>query len=584
MSIQDNNFSTRCVHQGEKTHTIISWNGSFDPDELDKTRVNCLIVAIDVSSSMNSFLGLQGAHPGNPMESRPAGSLKRIEVVQEALQESLDLIRKLIEDGVQIAFSLLVFNARTTKVYPENPNIPFKRLELSDIASIREMIAKIVAGGSTSISTAITTINELVAAQEALYTQMPNPPRHTYFRVMCSDGDDTCSYRQKGADLVVDHGRSVDITIGVGSACDYSQDVLVGLTKSGDFISAPNKDFFVESFVSRIFAATTFVASDVKLELNPLAEISTTLEQDGTHVLMGDFQSYRQVMFSFTSKQPSTDMTLQFTLTYYHEKTHRNMREHFEVTFRDGEDTPLGNLFGIYAECGQELKNIAEETFDHPEYTTLLEADRLVWLQKYLQTKIKTLESAIEAVRDDPLAKEIRTMAQNTVMELKKVQNAKRSREYMADLYTSSRMVSTGLNTASYSIARTYSSQPTTEPDLICAVCLTEQRQVVAKPCHHFCCCIGCMSRIRKEGMNCPVCRGIITKLYEVMCPTLKDDPLMICKNCHASRIQTFNIPCQHAAFCDKCRREMVKSGLPITCPVEKCGKLVTKTHLFLRV
>lgn len=585
MPLNENDmFVVEQFHQGNKTHLIISWDNSsdFNPDQLNKDRINLISLLVDISSSMNYVLGATSY--GYQDFSRLESQNTRINIVKRALGESLEVLERLILDGVPIALNIITFCSEAKKVYPTGPGEYFKTLIPEDFEPLRETISSLRPRGGTSISRAISLAESLVVKQNLIYDAMDTPPERRYLKIMCSDGEDTCSYRHRNEQLGRDFENGVDVAIGVGSACDYKQDVLVALATGGDFISAPDEKTFVENFVSRIFFATTLTASQVQLELDPNVKVDSGLPLEDGCLQIGDFQSYRHLMITVEKKEEHPCGHLK--LHYHLEKANLDASREIEVIFRETEKTPIGKLLNVYSNCTQELSEIADKTFQHPEYVGLSEGDQMVWLRKYLSKKIIELKEAIQFAREHKCSIQIISMTEGTLKELEKVQKAQRSSEYMADLYTSSRVASTGLcSTSSYMISRVYSArEPENDPpNLDCLICMTASRQVVAGPCRHLVSCIPCMSTMKSQGMGCPVCKQRIEVLYEVMTPTLKDDPHFLCQICKNVRIQTFNSPCQHATFCDGCRTKARREDQTLICPAEGCGVKVTKTRMFYR-
>jgi uncharacterized protein YegL len=555
-------FAIRFInHDSKKTHAIISWNGSdtFDVNQLNKNSINCLTIMIDVSSSMK-----------NPLEDDKQKS--RISVVKEALLESFEVLQKLVSDGIKIALNIITFCEYATKMYPPDPNTYFKILDHADFSFLRDLVQNLYACGGTSISSAINMANLLIKHQEQFFNKNGNPSRR-YTKIMCSDGDDTVFYAKSNTRLVKDFGQQVDVTIGVGSACDYCHDVLVGLSKGGDFLSAPDKKTFVEGFVSKIFSATTLVATNVNLCISPDLVVETTISVDQDVVKIGDWQSYRSIILTFVKKELAH---VPLKLTFHLEKHNINFSEIIMVEFKESVETPLSRLLNIYQNCTSEMKAISENTFKNSEYISQSEDDQVVWLRTHLELQKKKLEEALKEIGDDQDARSIIETVQRTIDELNKLKKAQRSAEYMADLHSTIRTTSTGVNTnLRYTVSRNYTNV-SAEPDMTCLICKNNRRQVVAYPCGHLTSCVGCMSIMRQLHMDCPVCRTKIEQLCEVMFPSLKDDPMMRCQKCKKNRIQTFNRPCNHATYCTECSK--LKD---LVCPI--CDKTVTKTCVFHR-
>jgi hypothetical protein len=118
----------------------------------------------------------------------------------------------------------------------------------------------------------------------------------------------------------------------------------VGLSKGGDFLSAPDKKTFVEGFVSKIFSATTLVATNVNLCISPDLVVETTISVDQDVVKIGDWQSYRSIILTFVKKELAH---VPLKLTFHLEKHNINFSEIIMVEFKESVETPLSRLLNI---------------------------------------------------------------------------------------------------------------------------------------------------------------------------------------------------------------------------------------------
>ena len=57
--------------------------------------------------------------------------------------------------------------------------------------------------------------------------------------------------------------------------------------------------------------------------------------------------------------------------------------------------------------------------------------------------------------------------------------------------------------------------QEETEPN--CCVCMVNIANAIAIPCGHLCCCLGCFNEVSKRGHKCPICRGTIDSIQQVI-------------------------------------------------------------------
>ena len=50
-----------------------------------------------------------------------------------------------------------------------------------------------------------------------------------------------------------------------------------------------------------------------------------------------------------------------------------------------------------------------------------------------------------------------------------------------------------------------------------CCVCMVNIANAIAIPCGHLCCCLGCFKEVSKRSHECPICRGTIDSIQQVI-------------------------------------------------------------------
>ena len=55
------------------------------------------------------------------------------------------------------------------------------------------------------------------------------------------------------------------------------------------------------------------------------------------------------------------------------------------------------------------------------------------------------------------------------------------------------------------------------ETEFNCCVCMVNIANAIAIPCGHLCCCLGCFNEVSNSSHKCPICRGTIESIQQVI-------------------------------------------------------------------
>lgn len=566
-----------------ENNLVLSWDdflatNQISTQDADLTSEYHLLILIDSSGSMNMVIDLEGHR-------------SRLTVVKDTISQVLDLLSIMIQQGYKIHLIIKTFNTIVETVYQEN-----HALKQSEIKTIKERVRMIYPGSSTVMLPAIKEIQEQTKKIQQKAIENNKPIK--IFRIILSDGYDTSGINR--LELLSQINGCFECCMGIGNHNGYDNEFLTKLSRNQNVYGSPSAKILTDNLVAHIFQSTTICAENVMMESN-LKLVSTlpsiTNSSDNRYLYqyqLDDFQFFR--LFNF--QLDNSEFGEEFRIKWINPKTKEEELQ--IITSNDivfSSSSILTKVLNLQFEIQMNIKALEENDFLNPEYLATPEGNRGAWLRKYFKTYLDQIKLLVEEANSQNIPSEhpLIINLQGYEEEVRKLDKYQESDEYLHLLRTASQTAT--YMTPSYStryseIYTTIDPSPThQEVDLTCFICGSGSRQVVPKynvpnqegkvsSCSHLLSCPSCFSEvIRTKGKaECPTCRTIVTKCYEIDFPTYDQTKKELkCLDCGHRQINSFNRPCNHAIYCSKCFPKHIGQE----CQAEGCQKTITHMHHF---
>jgi hypothetical protein len=537
-----------------------------------------LLILIDNSYSMKTIID-------------SISNRSRLQVVKDTINQVLDLLSTMINQGYKINLIIKTFNTNLETIFSNNTC-----LNKSDIQIIREKINQIIPDKSTFMLPAIKNIQS--ESIEIINKSILENKSIKLFRIILSDGYDTSGTQRD--DLLNQLDGCFECSLGVGNHNNYDNTLLSKISISQNVFGSPSAKILTDNLIAPIFQSTTICAQNVIISSSiPLItniDVSVDPIENTYQYNLGDFQFYRLYNCQINDEN---DSDIKIIIKWIDPKTKMPYSQDLIISKTSGiqEHSIFEQILNLQSKIQIDIKALEEDDFKNYDYLATNENNRGAWLRNYFTSYLNQIQSTIQyahtqnITNEHPLIISLRSYED----EISKLNKYQESDEYLHLLRTASD--ATTYMTPSYStrlseIYTTIDSVKTKqETDLTCFICGTGRRQVVPKfdniitrvkadNCSHLLSCPTCFSEIIKSKgkAECPICRAIISKCYEIDFPSynpIKKD--LSCIDCGEKQINIFNRPCNHAIYCSKCFNK--HKGLP--CQVNNCQSIITHSHHF---
>jgi len=205
----------------------------------------------------------------------------------KCMEKALTLIKTLSNNGSDITVTIINYSSTAT-VRTENSPVT------EDIMSnIDEWLKPL---GSTNFGDALLKAREVAGKQT----------ERKVSTVLVSDGYNTSGYSDDK--IREEFFNSVDLSIGIGSASDYNEELMVAIGK--EFRGTPDEYIFRDSFASFVFGSTTCVARNIKVAISTPFITPVSGDENGFEV--EDFHSHRHLPFFVKG---DAEVVITYTLT-----------------------------------------------------------------------------------------------------------------------------------------------------------------------------------------------------------------------------------------------------------------------------
>lgn len=268
------------------------WSKPFSTDIIDKSKIYHFVFLCDVSGSM--------------AENLTNTSLSKLEIVKMSLLESLEIFKKLVNDGLKIGISVLSFNSFA--------NVVFSSYEMkeSDFESAKRKINFIYCSGSTNTEKGIDLVK--IESQKIIDFNIRVYGDETKImlnRILLSDG-----YHNGGIpkdELISKNGAYFDRCIGIGSGSEYDAEFLSSLTKEEIVNGANSINQTMEYIVDSLFGPISKVALNIEHSFD--SEFNCNIPIMDGKVKMDELYSYQLVYFTGKTENDFIDYKLKYHRT-----------------------------------------------------------------------------------------------------------------------------------------------------------------------------------------------------------------------------------------------------------------------------
>jgi len=567
-----------------KQNLLFSWSDFLTTNQMTNLDIDLeteyyLLILIDNSYSMRTIID-------------SISNRSRLQVVKDTMNQILDLLLTMINQGYKINLSIKTFNTQPETIF-SNPN----SINKYDIQIIREKINQIVADKSTYMLYAIKDIQ--LESSKIINKSINENKQIKLFRIILSDGYDTSGIQRD--DLLNQLDGCFECSLGIGNHDNYDDILLSKISINKNVFGSPSAKILSDNMIAPIFQSTTICAQNVVItsSIPLITNINVSFNQnENTYQYdLGDFQFYR--LFNCQFNDEHVNEYFNINIKWINPKTKLPYTQDFVLLKSSKIDEPciFEQILNLQSGIQSDIKALEEDNFKNYDYLATNENNRGAWLRKYFTSYLNQIKSIVELANqhhitnEHPLIISLRSYED----EINKLNKYQESNEYLHLLRTASdatTYMSPSYSTRLSEIYTTIDSlKPKQETDLTCFICGNGRRQVVPKfdniitrvkadNCSHLLSCPTCFSEIIKSKgkAECPICRAIISKCYEIDFPSY--DPIkknLSCIDCGEKQINIFNRPCNHAIYCSKCFNK--HKGL--ICQVNNCNSIITHSHHF---
>lgn len=254
-------FSFYIFPFGSQRGMITKWSRPFSVDSVDRSKRYHFQFLLDISGSMSYTI---------------TGSTKsKLDVVKEALNESMEIFRRAIGEGLELGMTLITFN--------HTGNIVFHNelMTLENINELKQLVERIHCGGGTHTD---------LAFEKAIETR---PDNTETICILLSDG-----YHNGGMSrdtLMMEYKGFCDKSIAIGKAEDYDIEFLSTISKEGIVNGGMMKEQVIDFIVDSLFGPISKVAKNVKMDFDGVSELKSNMSVNDRQIKFEEMMVYQTV-------------------------------------------------------------------------------------------------------------------------------------------------------------------------------------------------------------------------------------------------------------------------------------------------